>query len=174
MSMDLIAFIFFGFTILERIVELVVSKQNQAWSFARGGVEYGESHYKWMVLMHAGFLLTMLGEFFSFQSIISNSVRMVAIFIAAICQLFRWWIIKTLGRQWNTRVIIVPGLSRITAGPYRYLKHPNYLVVAVETFVLPLIFGSWRTAVIFSVLNAFMMRVRIRVENDALNGLRST
>jgi methyltransferase len=99
---------------------------------------------------------------------------MGAIFIAAICQLFRWWIIKTLGRQWNTRVIIVPGLSRITAGPYRYLKHPNYLVVAVETFVLPLIFGSWRTAVIFSVLNAFMMRVRIRVENDALNGLRST
>ena len=174
MSMDLIAFIFFGFTILERIVELVVSKQNQAWSFERGGLEYGESHYKWMVLMHAGFLLTMLGEFFSFQSIMPNSVRMGAIFIAGICQLFRWWIIKTLGRQWNTRVIIVPGLSRITAGPYRYLKHPNYLVVAVETFVLPLIFGSWRTAVIFSVLNAFMMRVRIRVENDALNGLRST
>jgi methyltransferase len=99
---------------------------------------------------------------------------MGAMAVAVLCQLLRWWVITTLGHQWNTRVIIVPGLKRVTSGPYRFLSHPNYVVVAIETFALPLIFGSWRTALVFSVLNILMMRVRIRVENQALLSLKAS
>ena len=84
----------------------------------------------------------------------------------------RWWIIATLGQQWNTRVIIVPGMGRVKHGPYRFMNHPNYVVVAIETVALPLIFGAWRTAILFSLLNLMMMNVRLRVENRALAELQ--
>ena len=169
---DVMAWMFFGATLLERLMELLVSKRNAAWSFSQGGVEYGGDHYKWMVLMHLVFLVAMPLEFAWMGTTLSVSLRLFALFMAVICQVIRWWVIKTLGHQWNTRVIIVPGLKRITTGPYRYLSHPNYAVVAVETFVLPLIFGAWRTSLVFSILNGFMMLVRLRVENKALMELK--
>lgn len=173
MSMDQLAIVLFVLTIVERFAELFVSNRNAAWSFARGGVEFGRDHYKWMVLMHSAFLVAMLLEFYQFGPSISSGPRGTAMVVVALCQAMRWWVISTLGSQWNTRVIVVPGLARVTGGPYRYFRHPNYLIVAVETVALPLIFGSWRTAIVFSILNALMMRVRIQVENDALRNLKS-
>jgi methyltransferase len=143
------------------------------WIFAPDGIEYGRSHYNWMVLMHSLFLIAMLTEYLQCEPKTAASIRVFAMIGAIVCQVLRWWIIGTLGRQWNSRVIIVPGLSRIRSGPYRFLKHPNYVVVALETVFLPLIFGSWRTALLFSILNLSMMSVRIRVKNEALLGLRS-
>ena len=96
------------------------------------------------------------------------------IFVVGIfCQMTRVWIIQTLGKQWNTRVIIVPALTRVLTGPYRFLNHPNYVVVATEMVALPLVFGAWRTAIVFTVLNAWMMIVRIGVENHALAKLKN-
>jgi len=91
--------------------------------------------------------------------------------VAAGCQVLRWWCIRTLGMRWNTRVIIVPGLPRVTGGPYRFLNHPNYVAVAAEGLALPLVHGAWLTALAFTVLNAGLMRVRIQCENDALKTL---
>ncbi len=172
MSLDLIAGILFLGTIVERLFELVVSKRNAQWSLSRGGVEVGGEHYHWMVVMHTVFLMSMVAEFLVFGAGVSAELRYAAIAVAIICQFMRWWIIHTLGHQWNTRVIVVSGMERVRRGPYRFLNHPNYVVVALETVALPLIFGAWRTAIIFSFLNAWMMRVRIGVENQALKALR--
>jgi methyltransferase len=95
---------------------------------------------------------------------------MLALVVAS--QGLRWWCIATLGHQWNTRVIVIPGAPRITGGPYRYLSHPNYVAVVVEGFALPLVHSAWMTAVVFSVLNAFLLAVRLRVENQALASLQ--
>ncbi len=172
MSVDVIAFAVFAATIVERLFELVVSRRNARWSLAQGGVEYGGDHFKWMVVLHTLFLLSIIGEYVVWGPQIAAGYRLLAVSVALVCQILRWWIIHTLGKQWNTRVIVVPGLTRVTTGPYRYMNHPNYVVVAIETLTLPLILGSWRTSILFSILNVLMMRVRIRVENEALRGLR--
>lgn len=155
-------------TACERLAELVVSKRNAAWAFARGGVEYGKAHFPYMVVLHTVFLIGCLLEPWVFDRpfLLWLALPMLALAIAA--QGLRWWVITTLGPRWNTRVIIVPGLPLIQGGPYRWLKHPNYLAVVVEGFALPLIHSAWVTAIAFTVLNAFVLFVRIRVENKAL------
>jgi methyltransferase len=94
---------------------------------------------------------------------------MLALVVAA--QALRWWCIGTLGRQWNTRILVVPGLSRVARGPYRWLSHPNYVAVVVEGFALPLVHTAWMTALAFTVLNAALLWVRISAENQALRHL---
>jgi methyltransferase len=95
----------------------------------------------------------------------------LAIAAALACQALRWWCIATLGRQWNTRVIVVPGLPRISTGPYRWLRHPNYLAVIVEGIALPAVSGSWITASVFTLANTLLLRTRVRAENRALEAL---
>ncbi|NDE91722.1 MAG: hypothetical protein EB059_11445 [Alphaproteobacteria bacterium] len=168
----MMAAILFAATILERVVELIISRRNAQWSFSRGGVEFGAEHFPLMVAMHSAFLASMLAEFLVFGPEVQSNIRITAMILAVLCQLGRWWIIQTLGYQWNTRVIVVRGMERVRRGPFRFVNHPNYVVVALETVVLPLIFGAWRTAIVFSCLNALMMRTRIKVENEALKALR--
>lgn len=164
---------FFLATIIERLTEMVVSKRNKVWSLNQGGVEYGADHYKLMVGMHVLFFVAILVEFLWFGSGVPPQVRLGAVVVGIFCQMTRVWIIQTLGKQWNTRVIIVPALTRVLTGPYRFLNHPNYVVVATEMVALPLVFGAWRTAIVFTVLNAWMMIVRIGVENHALAKLKN-
>jgi len=156
---------------LERLAELVVSKRNAAWSFARGGLESGQRHYLVMVVLHTGLLVGALVEVWlrqpPFLPVLGWS--MLALVLAA--QALRWWCITTLGHQWNTRVIVVPGLPRVAGGPYRYLTHPNYVAVVVEGFALPLVHSAWITALVFTLCNAVLLSVRIRVENRALTGM---
>ncbi len=153
---------------VERLAELVVSKRNAAWSMRRGGVETGQRHYLVMVVLHSGFLVGALVEVWvrrpDFVPVLGFS--MLALALAS--QALRWWCITTLGPRWNTRVIVVPGLPLVTGGPYRYLSHPNYVAVVVEGFALPLVGSAWITAVVFTVLNAALLTVRLRVENAAL------
>ncbi len=168
----LVAFtVLVGLVGLERFAELVVSTRNAAWSFERGGVESGRGHYPVMVLLHSGFLVAMLVEVWVRRPDVAPLLAwsMLALVIAS--QALRWWCIATLGRRWNTRVIIVPGLAPVAAGPYRRLPHPNYLAVVVEGLALPLVHEAWLTALVFTLANAALLVVRIRVEDTALRTL---
>jgi len=153
---------------LERLAELVVAQRNLAWSRARGGVEFGASHYPLMVLLHTGLLVGCLVEVFVLDRpfIPALGWPMLAVVIAA--QGLRWWCITSLGRQWNTRVVVVPGAPRVTGGPYRLMSHPNYVAVVAEGIALPLVHSAWITAVTFTVLNVLLLNRRISIENSAL------
>ena len=158
-------------TIVERLGELVVSLSNAQWSLARGGREYGQSHYPWMVALHSLFLIGCLVEPRLHGRTVAPDIAPLAFGVAVGCQLLRWWCIATLGRQWNTRVIIVPGMPRVESGPYNWLRHPNYVAVVVEGIALPAVGGAWATAAVFTVLNAFLLRTRLATEELALQEL---
>jgi methyltransferase len=156
---------------VERIVELVVSQRNWAWSRERGGTELGAGHYPAMVVLHVGLLVGCLVEPWVFDRpfIPALGWPMLAVVLAA--QILRWWCIATLGHQWNSRVIVIPGARRVTGGPYRLFPHPNYVAVVVEGIALPLVHSAWLTALVFTVLNAALLRTRLKVENSALVSL---
>jgi methyltransferase len=156
---------------LERLAELVVSTRNAAWSMARGGLESGRGHYPVMVVLHTGLLAGALAEVWLRRPAFVPALGFTMLALVVVSQALRWWCIATLGRQWNTRVIIVPGRARVTSGPYRFLSHPNYVAVVVEGFALPLVHSAWITALVFSACNAVLLAVRIRVESRALSEL---
>ncbi len=153
----------------ERLFELVVSARNARWAFERGGVEYGREHFPWMVALHTGLLVASFAEVVIAQRPFLPWLGWPALAVALLCQVLRYVIIATLGRQWNTRVIVVPDLPLVHRGIYRYLKHPNYLVVVAEGIALPRVHTAWITALCFTVLNAvLLLRFRIPVEERAL------
>jgi methyltransferase len=160
-----------GAVALERLAELVVSKRNLAWSRARGGSEYGAGHYPAMVVLHTGLLVACCVEAITLHRpfLAWLGIPMLAVVLAA--QGLRWWCIATLGHQWNTRVVVVPGAMRVTGGPYRLIAHPNYVAVVTEGIALPLVHTAWITALVFTVLNAALLATRIRIENQALAAL---
>ena len=153
---------------LERLAELVVSNRNAAWSFERGGVETGQRHYLVMVVLHTGLLVGVLVEVWVRRPEFEPWLGWPMIALVLASQALRWWCITTLGPRWNTRVIVVPGLPLVGGGPYRWFTHPNYVAVVVEGFALPLVHSAWITAVVFTVCNAALLTVRIRVEESAL------
>jgi methyltransferase len=161
-----------GLVALERLAEMVVTARNARWSFARGGVESGREHYPAMVVMHLAFLICCPLEVFLAGRPFLPWLGWPMLGLAIGCQALRWWCITTLGPRWNARVIVVPGLPLVHDGPYRFLRHPNYVAVVTELAVLPLVHTAWLTAVVFSLLNALVLRTRIRVENTALAAAR--
>lgn len=154
----------------ERLAELAVARAHTRWSLARGGVVAGRAHYPLIVALHAALLPACLLETVLAHRPFLPALGwpMLALVVAA--QALRWWCISALGPRWNTRVIVVPGLPRVTRGPYRlpWLPHPNYLAVAVEGVALPLVHTAWLTALAFTLLNTALMGVRVRCENRAL------
>ncbi|URN18530.1 MULTISPECIES: isoprenylcysteine carboxyl methyltransferase family protein [Streptomyces] len=156
---------------LERVAELALSRRNTAWSLARGGVESGRGHYPFMVALHTGLLAGALAEVWLRRPDTVPVLAWTMLVLLAASQALRWWCITTLGRQWNTRVITVPGAPRVTSGPYRLLPHPNYAAVVVEGLALPLVHSAWITATAFTALNALLLTTRIRTENTALTQL---
>jgi methyltransferase len=159
---------------VERLVEVVISTRHAKWAFARGGVEFGQKHFPWMVALHTALLVGALAEVFLLDRPFIPWLGWPMLAVALLCQLGRYWVIWALGNQWNTRVIVVPGLSRITRGPYRYnwLPHPNYLIVVIEGIALPLVHSAWITAIVFTLLNAILLlRFRIPTEDRALRSL---
>ena len=154
--------------VLERVAELVVSQRHLRWALARGGVEFGRGHYPPMVALQVGLGVGCVAEVFlldrPFVPVLGWS--MLAVVLAS--QALRWWCIATLGPRWNTRVVIVPGLPLVKAGPYRWLRHPNYVAVVAEGIAFPLVHSAWLTALCFTLLNAMVLTVRIRCEDRAL------
>jgi methyltransferase len=153
---------------LERLAELVVSQRNTAWSFARGGREHGAGHYPFMVVLHSGLLAGALVEVLLADRPYVPLLAWTMLALVVLAQALRWWCITTLGKRWSTRVVVVPGLPLVTGGPYRWLPHPNYVAVVVEGFALPLVHSAWLTALVFTLANAALLRVRIGVEDAAL------
>ena len=156
-----------GLVAIQRLLELRLSRRNERILRAQGAVERGQRHYPLIVAMHALWLLSTLVEGILRGPRIPGWWPVpLALFLLA--QLLRYWAILSLGGYWNTRVLVVPGTRLVARGPYRYLRHPNYVSVAVEILTLPLIFGAWITALVFSALNASLMYVRIGTEDRAL------
>ena len=161
-----------GAVALERVAELVVSKRNARWSLEQGGVETGQRHYVVMVTLHTALLVGALAEVWLVPRPFVPALGWAMFALVLASQALRWWCIASLGRLWNTRVIVVPGLTRVTRGPYRWLTHPNYVAVVVEGLALPLVHSAWVTALVFTAANLVLLRHRIRVENEALGALR--
>ncbi|WP_087455298.1 isoprenylcysteine carboxyl methyltransferase family protein [Tumebacillus avium] len=157
----------FAFVILQRLMELMIAKRNGRQMVALGGFEVGREHYKYIVLLHAAFFAALFGEVFARgNETMTPHGAPFALFCVA--QGLRVWVLLSLGKFWNTRIYVLPGSEPVMRGPYRFLRHPNYVVVALELVTLPLAFGAWLTALLFTVLNALVLRVRIRAEEQAL------
>jgi len=154
--------------VCERGVELVVSRRNARRAFAAGGVETGRSAYVVMVAVHALFPLACAGEVLFLMRPFPGAAGFAALTVTLGAQALRWWAVAALGERWNTRIIVVPGVAPVTGGPYRFLRHPNYLAVVLEMAAVPLIHGAWLTALVFSALNAALLAVRIPAEERAL------
>jgi methyltransferase len=152
---------------VQRLLELWYSRRNERRLRARGAVERGSGHFPAMVAIHTLWLVSTLveGLLRGPEPPVWWPVPLAAFLLV---QPLRYWAILTLGVNWNVRVLVVPGGKLIKNGPYRYIPHPNYVVVAVEVLTFPLIFGAWITAVVFSLLNAALLYLRIRTENRAL------
>ena len=152
---------------VQRLLELWYSRRNERRLRARGAVERGSGHFPAMVAIHTLWLVSTLieGLLRGPEPPVWWPVPLAAFLLV---QPLRYWAILTLGVNWNVRVLVVPGGKLVKNGPYRYFPHPNYVVVAVEVLTFPLIFGAWITAVVFSLLNAALLYLRIRTENRAL------
>ena len=160
-----------GAVAVERLAEVVVAERHRSVSKERGGVEFGAAHYPAMVTLHTALLAGCLLEPVLLHRPFIPALGWPMLVIAVAAQALRWWCITTLGYQWNTRVIVIPGAARITGGPYRFLPHPNYVAVIAEGIALPLVHTAWITALVFTILNAVLLRTRIHVENAALASL---
>ena len=164
--MTLAAFIL-SLVTLQRLGELVVSRYNTGRLLAGGGIEIAPGHYPLVVAIHAAWLIALWiwGR--------DQDVSLIALSIFILLQGLRFWVLATLGPRWTTRIVVLPGARTVTAGPYRYLSHPNYAIVAAEIAVLPLALHMPLLALIFTVLNALVLIIRIRAESRALAAVRA-
>ena len=153
---------------LERIVELIVSRRHAAWAFAHGGVEAGMRHFLLMKLLHAALFVASAAEVVWLHRPFVAPLGVSMALLVVLAQALRYWVMLSLGPRWNVRIIVIPGQPVVTAGPYRYLRHPNYVSVIVEGIAIPLVHSAWLTAIGFSLLNAVLLTVRIRCEEQAL------
>jgi methyltransferase len=159
-----LAALILGFVTLQRLGELVLARRNTARLLARGAQEVGGHHYPLIVLLHAAWLAGLWGLALHR----APDLGWLAAFV--VLQLLRVWVIATLGERWTTRIIVLPQAPLVAAGPYRFVSHPNYCVVAAEILVLPLVFGLVWYGLVFSILNGLVLWLRIRTEDAALKG----
>ncbi|WP_328818046.1 isoprenylcysteine carboxyl methyltransferase family protein [Nonomuraea cypriaca] len=157
-----------GLVVVERLAELVVARRNLAWARSKGGIEYGRRHYPWIVAAHVALLAAAPAEVWLLGRPFLPALGWPMLAVVVLSQGLRWWCIGTLGRRWNTRVVVVPGMPLVATGPYRWLRHPNYVAVVAEGLALPLVHTAWITALAFTAANAILLTVRVRVENAAL------
>lgn len=158
--------IFLSFVILLRIAELIIARRNEYWLLLHGAVEYGQKHYPLIVLLHCLFFVSLITEHILAGN---NSFSSFLLIIYFVLLGFKVWTISSLGRFWNTKIFRVHNFPLVKKGPYKYVKHPNYIIVILEIALIPLIFHLYYTAVIFSVLNGIVLFIRIREENKVLS-----
>lgn len=163
--------LFLGLVAAERLLELRTSRRNAEWALGRGGIETGRAHFRMMTVAHAAFLPACAAEAWLLARPFLPALGIPMLGLALAAQGLRWWAAASLGRRWNVRVIVVPGMPAVDHGPYRFVRHPNYLAVLVEGIAVPLVRSAWITALLFTAVNAVLLRVRVRVEEEALAGL---
>ena len=155
-------FIFIIFFILQRLSELFIARRNEKWLLSQGAVQYGQEHYPFMIALHTLFIISIIIEYLlSGQPSISWLFLVLFIIVLS----FKFWALSSLGKYWNTKIYRVPGVYPVKRGPYKFLRHPNYMEVVCEIAIIPLVFHLYYTAIIFTLLNAAMLYVRIGVEN---------
>ena len=155
--------------IIQRITELALSKRNEKWLLSQGAVEYGKEHYKFIVMMHTLFFVSLIAEYnIKSVHIDLNIINYLFLVFFIILQTGRISVIRSLGKYWNTKIYRIKGSELVRKGLYGYFKHPNYIIVSLEILVFPLIFNLYYTAIIFTLLNAIILSVRIKTENNAL------
>lgn len=159
--------LFIGFIIIQRIIELVIAKRNETWIKELGGIEVGQLHYRFMVMIHVCFFITFISEVLIFHKGISHWWPFL-LMLFALTQIGRGWVIFTLGRYWNTKILILPQAKVVKKGPYRFLKHPNYCIVTLEFIIVPFMFRAYMTALIFTLLNILILSIRIPAEERVL------
>lgn len=158
---------FLLFIIVQRLIELFIARRNETWMKLRGAIEVGKGHYKFIVLIHCLFFVSLILEITYFQKEVANN--WIYLFIIFLClQGLRFWSLFSLGRFWNTKIIILPNNELISKGPYKYVRHPNYIVVTLELLIIPLMFDAIITACLFTILNAIALSIRIPIEEKAL------
>ncbi len=166
--MNQIFFFFLSILGIQRISELLYARKNEKTLRAKGAVEYDRAGYSVIVTMHVLFFLSLVAEKI-YLGRTYNSMSLLFLILFVFAQLLRYWAISSLGVFWNTRIIVLPGNELVNRGPYKYLRHPNYISVAIEFAVIPLIFSCYITAIVFSIINYVLIRRRIRIEEEALN-----
>lgn len=157
--------LFISFIILLRIGELILSRRNQIWLVQQGAIEYGQKHYPYIVALHSLFIVSLIIEYSTSQTA-SFSMFLLVLYFMLLG--FKAWVITSLGKFWNTKIYHIPGFPLIKKGVYKYIKHPNYLIVMAEIAIIPLVFHLYYTAIAFTVLNAIMLYVRVKEENKVL------
>jgi methyltransferase len=158
---------FFTLLVIQRAFELVIARRNEKWMKSKGAIEVGGKHYPIMVLMHGAFLILLLIEVLVLKKEISP-LWPIVLTCFLFTQIIRVWSLASLGKYWNTKIIILPNTNIVKKGPYKYLRHPNYTIVVLEILLIPLLFQAYWTAAIFSILNIFMLSIRIPLEEKAL------
>ena len=161
--MTWLAIAILGLVTLQRLAELWLSRRNTRRLLEKGAVERGAGHYPLIVALHTAWLAAL------WWWAPGRAVNLPLLLVFALLQAGRIWVIATLGRRWTTRIIVLPGAPLVRSGPYRFANHPNYWIVAAEIAVLPLVFGLWAVALVFTLLNAAVLAVRIRAEKSALS-----
>lgn len=157
--------LFISFVVLLRIIELIIARSNEKWMRRNGAVEYGQSHYPFIIVLHTLFFLALITEY-KISSIVHFYPILVLVYL--ILAALKFWVIGSLGKFWNTKILRIPAAILINKGPYKYVKHPNYMIVVAELIVIPMCFQLVYTAIIFTFLNAIMLYVRIKEENRVL------
>ncbi|MDB5128696.1 isoprenylcysteine carboxylmethyltransferase family protein [Mucilaginibacter sp.] len=157
--------IFITFLIIQRLAELYVSSKNEKWLLKNGAIEYGKEHYPFIVALHTLFIISLIVEYVLRDDVTVNFTLIVLFFVLIVIKVI---VISTLGHYWNTKIYKVPGTRPFATGIYKYIKHPNYIIVICEIAIIPLAFGLYYTAVVFTLLNAIMLTVRIKKENEVL------
>ena len=155
--------------LLQRLIELALAARNRKLALARGGIEYHPKTYKKFIWLHSLFLVSLLLESYPWQLPL-DLLTWFCLALFGLLQLMRYWCIRSLGEQWNTRIIVIPGVPLSRRGPYRWFRHPNYLVVTLELAVIPLLARAPLTLLMFSLANLVLLRQRIRLEEEALCG----
>ena len=168
--MNIYAFIIImSYVVIQRFSELFISGRNEKLLRKNGAVEYGKSHYKYMVILHTFFLISVAAEYlFNYGYKNTAEFNIYLFFLFVVLQVFRFYTIYSLGMYWNTKILRIPGAPLVKRGIYKYVKHPNYFIVVMEIALIPLIFNCYFTAVLFSILNLFILSVRVKAENEAL------
>ena len=154
--------VFIIFLITQRLSELYIASRNEKWLRSQGAVEYGREHYPYIVALHTLFIISIIVEYIIRGG---SSVDIIFLILFILLLLFKFWALSSLGKYWNTKIFRVPGSGPVKKGPYKLFKHPNYFIVVCEIAIIPLVFHLYYTAIIFTILNAVMLTVRIRVEN---------
>ncbi len=162
----ILAALILGLVTLQRLGELVLSRRNTQRLLSEGAREVAPGHYPLIVAVHAAWLVGLW--LLVVWRVPDTSIGWSWFSVFLVLQALRVWVIATLGPRWTTRILVLPGAPLVTSGPYRFVAHPNYLIVAGEILVLPLVFGQLWYGIVFSVLNAMVLWIRIRAEETAL------